>query len=154
MYRYCGRALSALISCIIIQSHHSSLYATVIVPSRRTSLLLALTSTPNSPLGTVHTWPSTSQIARSLFRREKVAVPESPAVRRSLVKPRSWRTGALADAGKARYSCTTSAPASKPLLVMVAVTVATSSYRSSRPPGTTGPVAGPEVADESTDRSA
>lgn len=44
------------------------------------------------------------------------------------------------------YNWATSAPATEPLLMIVAVTVATSSKRSVRPPGPVAPVAGPDVA--------
>jgi hypothetical protein len=44
------------------------------------------------------------------------------------------------------YSWATSAPWTLPELVMVAVTVATTSKRSARPPGMTVPVAGPDLA--------
>lgn len=52
------------------------------------------------------------------------------------------------------YSWATSAPATSPVLVMVAVTVATVSKRSEGPPGARGPDAGPAVAVESIVMSA
>ncbi|GKT85992.1 LOW QUALITY PROTEIN: hypothetical protein Ct61P_03842 [Colletotrichum tofieldiae] len=48
------------------------------------------------------------------------------------------------------YSCATSAPATGPVFLTVAVTVATMSKRSARPPGTTWPTAGPDFAVEVT----
>lgn len=44
------------------------------------------------------------------------------------------------------YSWATSAPVAAPELVTVAVTVATLSKRSARPPGATEPVAAPDLA--------
>jgi hypothetical protein len=58
-----------------------------------------------------------------------------------------------ADDGSVIYSCATSAPATSPLLVMVAVAVATVSQRSAAPPGMVAPVAGPAVAVEVMVRS-
>jgi hypothetical protein len=76
-----------------------------------------------------------------------VAVPLAPAASNCLAKPRSCFGGtAGADAGSVRYNCATSAPVTPPLLVMVAVTVATVSHRSAAPPGIVAPVAGPAVA--------
>ena len=78
-----------------------------------------------------------------------MAVPDAPAASFSLVNPRSCLGGAAgAAAGIVMYSCGTSAPATDPLLVTVHVTVATSSYRSARPPGATSPDAGPALAVE------
>ncbi len=74
-------------------------------------------------------------------------MPAAPAASLSLLKPRSCRGGAAgAPVGSDTYSCGTSAPATPPLLVMVHVTVATVSNRSARPPGSTVPAAGPDLA--------
>ena len=68
------------------------------------------------------------------------------------MKPRSCFGGAAgAPDGNVRYSWETSAPLTEPLLVIVAVTVATCSNRSLRPPDATGPVAGPDAAVDVTD---
>lgn len=81
----------------------------------------------------------------------KVAVPLAPGSRANLAKPRSCCGGpAGAPEGMLTYNCATSAAATDPLLVMVAVTVATGSNKSLRPPGAMGPVAGPDVAVEVT----
>jgi len=52
--------------------------------------------------------------------------------------------------GYEMYSWAISAPATEPELRMLAVTVATTSKRSLAPPGTMGPVAGPDLALEVT----
>ncbi len=76
-----------------------------------------------------------------------MAVPLFPAASDSLAKPRSCLGGvAGAEEGSVRYNCATSAPVTLPLLVMVAVTVATVSHRSAAPPGIVAPVAGPATA--------
>lgn len=63
------------------------------------------------------------------------------------MKPRSCFGGAAgAPDGNVRYNWETSAPATEPLLAIVAVTVAICWKRSLRPPDATGPVAGPAVA--------
>jgi hypothetical protein len=78
-----------------------------------------------------------------------VTVPLLPGSSLSLAKPRSCFGGVGgADEGRVTYSCATSAPATEPVLVMVAVTVATVSQRSEGPPGMVAPVAGPAVAVE------
>ena len=71
-----------------------------------------------------------------------------------MVNPRSCFGGeAGAPEGRLMYSCATSAPATEPVFVIVAVTVATFSKRSALPPGAVSPVAGPDVAVEVMDRS-
>lgn len=82
-----------------------------------------------------------------------MAVLLAPGSSLSLAKPRSCLGGVDgADDGSVRYNWATSAPATAPELVMVAVTVATVSHRSAGPPGMVEPVAGPEVAVEVTAR--
>jgi hypothetical protein len=78
-----------------------------------------------------------------------VAVPLLPGSSLSLAKPLSCFGGVEGtDEGSVMYSCATSAPETEPVLVMVAVTVATVSQRSEGPPGTVEPVVGPAVAVE------
>lgn len=74
-------------------------------------------------------------------------MPLAPGASFNLVNPRSCLGGeAGAEDGSVMYSWATSAPATSPLLATVAVTVATVSQRSSRPPGTVAPVAAPDLA--------
>ena len=82
-----------------------------------------------------------------------VAVLLSPGASFSFANPLSCFGGLDgAEEGKVMYSWGASAPCTPPVFLTTAVTVATVSQRSARPPGMVSPEAGPEEAVEVMER--